>query len=274
MIRHDLDGHCLLIPQDEHARIAGELARRVGNAIFAPIEPQAVEAIAIHDRGWTLFDDPPRLDGRGLPMHFFDSPIELAVRAWNASIEAAAAVGPAATLLVSIHALHLSAHATGRRRDPPLDARDLFELNRLQQNEIERQETLRRQLGLRTDTPLRLGLARGGASPTDDLLNFNYRWLSAADRLSLVLCCSEHLFASIDDVHARPGGATIDLALSADDDEAIGLEPWPFATDEFAVSATARRVDNLPADPAGFEAAWRGAPVHALFWTLRRPDPS
>ena len=43
-----------------------------------------------------------------------------------------------------------------------------FEVNKFQHREVERQEQLRRQLGLRTDLPLTHGLAEPQASAEDD----------------------------------------------------------------------------------------------------------
>ncbi len=64
-------------------------------------------------------------------------------------------------LLVSLHVLNLSGFLGCR----VLTRREQFEMNQFQQGEFERQENLRRRLGLRTDIPLNFGLAPGKGRP-------------------------------------------------------------------------------------------------------------
>ena len=90
---------------------------------------------------------------------------------------------------------------------PPIHntRQEIFELNRFQQREIERQEALRRRLGLATDIPLRLGLAVSGGVASEEQLRRNHYVLQIADRISLALCCSEMPFDTIGGVTPRVG---------------------------------------------------------------------
>ncbi len=60
-----------------------------------------------------------------------------------------------------------------------------FELNKFQHREIERQERLRKELGMNTDRPLKFGLAFAGTDLKEDQLLFNFRLLQAMDMCSL-----------------------------------------------------------------------------------------
>jgi len=60
------------------------------------------------------------------------------------------------------------------------DARDLFDLNKFQHKQVEHQQALRKALDLRTDVPLRLGLAEPGTGAREDLLLFAYHLLNVS----------------------------------------------------------------------------------------------
>ncbi len=71
MIRRDVGNAYLLIAQDDHAKLAAELARHFGNQRFMwRPDPwrEVVDAVAMHDAGWPLHDDAPTLNLAGLPI--------------------------------------------------------------------------------------------------------------------------------------------------------------------------------------------------------------
>jgi hypothetical protein len=119
-------------------------------------------------------------------------------------------------------------------------ARELFELNKFQQNQIEVQETLRGRLGLRTDLPLQYGLALPGTSEAEDLLLFNYQLLKAMDRISLALLCSGQPFDSIDNVHPQPGQQPIQMRLECGNEWRLRIDPWPFDARQIEVEVKCR----------------------------------
>jgi hypothetical protein len=189
MIRRDAGDSYLLITQHDHALLSGELARRIGNAQFEKPAPweEVVEGIAHHDAGWPLHDDQPTTDADGLPLHVFKAPAALAVQVWSASVARAMNLGDYQGLLVSLHVLNLSALNVMAHSHNPTRP-DQFEINKFQHRQIEIQEELRGRLGLSNDVPRKLGLAKLGTSPADDQLLFNFRMLTAMDRVSLALC--------------------------------------------------------------------------------------
>ncbi len=278
MIRQQRDEDFVLITQDDHAHLAGRLAGHLGNADFAPPDPRdaTLLGISLHDSGWPLHDEVPTLDRKGLPLHVLESPMSIATRVWAASAERAAAADLYAGLLVSLHVMNLSAIAYRNDAAPHerMERRhDLFLLNQFQQDQIELQETLRRRLGLRTDLPLRLGLAKGGADAQEDRLAFNYNWLKLMDRLSLEACCGKPLFPTIDGVFPRPGGEPVEFRLDHPRAGHLVLTPWPFDVESIELSIRGRR---LPADPFKSESDFRlayAAAAEEAFSISIRPAP-
>jgi hypothetical protein len=265
MIRRKQGGEFLLIAQDDHARLSGWLAGHLGNARFAGPQPreETIRGIALHDCGWPLQDRAPTLNKQKLPLHVFETPLPLAVQVWSESARVAAEAGPWAGLLVSLHVFHLS--AMGQKQDvTPLERyenrQDLFLLNRFQQEQIELEEELRTKLEMRTDLPLRLGLAKLGVDPQEDLLRFNFRLLQAMDRISLDLACSEHVFAALETVHPRPGEPPIDIKIAHPAAGQMTLDPWPFDVDVLENEMPCKR---LPGGPYESEEAFREAYVAA-----------
>src|SRR4051794_751413 len=232
MIRHRQGNDFLLITQDDHARLAGEFARHFGNADFArPVRfEEVMRGVALHDCGWPVHDDAPTLNRNGEPVHVLESPMPIATKVWSESARRAVEVGPYEGLLVSLHVLNLSAIAQKHDATPHEryeNRHDLFLLNRFQQEQIELQENLRRQLGLAVGIPLWLGLAKPGTSEAEERLRFDFRVLQAMDRISLDLACREDLFPALEPVHAHPGAAEMQIKVGHPREGALTLATWP-----------------------------------------------
>ena len=235
MIRRHVHDEFWLIRQADHAAVAGELARHLGNAKFQRPErlDEWVHAVALHDAGWPLHDDRPILDSRRRPLDVFDAPPHVALPIWKASADAAERAGNFAGLLVSLHGLHLSAHlaakATPAERDDP---HAKFNLNKFQHAEFERQETLRPRLGLSNDRPLRLGLAEprseARADPAERSLLHAFRLLQAMDAISLALCCTAVPFPLLKPVFTSSDLRHAPLNVRRTRDGSVAVEPFPF----------------------------------------------
>ncbi len=91
-----------LISQPDHAALSGTLARYIDSPDFPRLDEEAIQAIALHDDGWTAFDDAPRLSGRR-PMSFLDVAAPDFLQAWRGSIERAERSSALAGLMVSEH---------------------------------------------------------------------------------------------------------------------------------------------------------------------------
>jgi hypothetical protein len=270
MIRRTTETHHLLITQHDHALFAGELARRLGNATFAAPAPYetTAEAVAHHDAGWPLHDDNPTLNKDNLPLHVFEVSAPLATQVWSASVARAMNLGDYQGLLVSLHVLGLS--AIGLAHLAQGSRADAFEINKFQHRQIEIQEDLRKRLGLRTDVPLHLGLAKLGASPADDQLLFDFRLLTAMDRVSLSLCTGKLLFPKMEDVHPRPGHPPLPIEVQMPDPSTMTLNPWPFDQQEMSFEVPARRVPKEPFPTLeAFQAAYLASTPEPLTLTVR-----
>lgn len=166
MIRRDINGGCVLIAQHDHSLLAGELARRLGNSLFAipsPFEP-VVLAVAEHDRGWAEADQRPELNAQGWPAHVFEGEILTAIGAWDSSVNQVLAKDKYAGLLVSLHCMALANLAAAREQNATdeIARQKAFKIRRFVHKQIELQEQLRCELAMRIDLPLRGGLAEEG----------------------------------------------------------------------------------------------------------------
>ena len=249
MIRHRQGSDFLLITQDDHAQLSGGFAALVGNGRFSPPSPrdETIRGAALHDRGWPLHDDNPTLTPKGEPLHVLESPMAIATRVWTESARRAhEEAGPYPGLLVSLHVFTLSASAKrddGTPHERAHTREELFLLNQFQQAQIEHQEDLRRQLGMRTDRPLRLGLyAKRGEDEQEDRLSCNYGWVKAMDAISLDLCCSEDLFPKLDWVQPRPGAEPVTIRVGHPGPGQLALNPWPFNVELIEREVPCRRV--------------------------------
>lgn len=261
MIRRDVSSQCFLITQNDHAILAGRLAERFGNDRFARPAPvdSVLAAVRLHDTGWPLHDDAPTLNAHQRPLDVFEISRPIGLKVWAASAERATAVDPYAGLLVSLHSLALSIYATSLH--PPgehehFDVAKLserFEVNKFQHREVERQEQLRRQLGLRTDLPLTHGLAAPHASPQDDALAFNFRMLQAMDLVSLCLCCTHPPAEKTQELFPRSGKTPLHLKLRRGARGELRIDPWPFDTQRIDLTVPFRRLpDRAYRDVADF----------------------
>jgi hypothetical protein len=229
MIRREEQGSFLLITQHDHALISGELAEHFGNELFAAPQPrkEAVRGVALHDCGWPLHDDEPTINPDGLPLHVFETSREIALKVWTASVERATTVDPYAGLLVSLHVLNLSVFASTLPQFSGENPPERFAMIKFQQKEIERQEKLRMQLGLRTDRPGHHKLPHDVTQKKEDLLTFNFRMLQAMDVISLAACCTTPPTSQTQDIIPQPGGAPQRLSLARNGNDVI-VDPWPF----------------------------------------------
>lgn len=248
MIRREEQGDFLLITQHDHALLSGELAEVFGNERFAAPQPRdaAIMGIRLHDCGWPLHDDEPTLNPDGKPLDVFESTPQIGLKVWTASVDRAAQRDPYAGLLVSLHVLSLSVFATTQtgfmhEKWDVDDASDKFAVTRFQHREIERQEKLRMQLGLRTERPTHHKQPADTVQKKEDQLTFNFRLLQAMDMISLAACCTEPPGAQTQDVLEQPGGSKLKLALAREGND-VTVAPWPFSVDAIELQIPVTRI--------------------------------
>lgn len=222
-----------LIAQDDHARLAGQLAGAFGNGYYAPPcqGEKTVLGVAMHDAGWPLHDDAPELNDQGLPSDVFETPVERGTAVWEASAARAEAADPYAGLLVSIHVQRLASRFD--REPTALSNRERFWLIRFRNDQAQRQMRLRKALGLAVDRPLDHGLALAGdATAAADLgeqrLAHDVRILQAMDLLSLCICCTDPPASEIAPLTISPGGPSRPLRIERRGPSATFVGLWPF----------------------------------------------
>ena len=247
MIRRRSGDEFWLITQRDHAHLSGQLAEQIGNRNFSrPCRNEkSIAAIAHHDDGWPDHDHQPTLNEAGQPLDVFESPRAISHHVWLESSNRAMAIDPYVGLLVTLHQFHLSAMTVSAQPQGefgPEQLRRQFETNKFQHTMIERIESLRRQLGLATDRPQRLGLADGWTTPAEDELRFDFRLLQALDGLSLCACCTRPPRPKIGPLHERPGKAEIHLIVDRPESDRLTVSPWPFAPKKIIVQIPYRAV--------------------------------
>lgn len=282
MIRRTEGDFFLLIAQNDHALLAGQLAEQFGNQRFSrpePFEP-AIKGVKLHDCGWPLHDDEPTINPQGFPLDVFETPREIALRVWTASVERAAQQDAYAALLVSLHVLSLSVLATnpparleeaqGAREKWNLDSpAEQFAVVKFQQKELERQEQLRLALGLRTEKKNLHRTPMEAAQKREDGLVFNLRMLQAMDVISLAACCTQPPTGRTQEVLASPGGARMRLDLRRQGND-VQVDPWPFGVDAIELKIPCRRVPATTyAIDDALRQAVRSAPAETIISQIR-----
>jgi len=262
----------VLIPQEEAARIAGQLARQLGGEIEKPANIEAmVRAAAMSQRGWAEFDDFLAVDARGLPAEAEDAPRLEQIAAWEQTtrlaweeteqaewvwagqaaggsvipLEADTCARRAASFL-SILALQWLAHPALHRGE---SRRENFAFNQLQHLELERLEKVRELLGLREDVPTRHGLPEAGADlPYAQLTRAERELVREVRLLEVVLetareACGHTVVQRPLGVAARRWEAPETLVRCQwRKDERLVMSPWLFESEGMTLEFSARCV--------------------------------
>ena len=180
------DGGLLLVAQEAHAHLAGDLAARLPAGRYP--RSALVAAARQHDNGWREADADPTRDDRGRPRTFYDVPPDVYESVWRRGIVRAVAVDPLVGLLVGLHGARFfgaSPHAAVRA---------------LHEEERDRQDRVLADLGL------------GGSwqdLPPPILAASD--WIAFLDRVSLLVCgeLPDELDTDVDRVlHRTPGAGT------------------------------------------------------------------
>jgi hypothetical protein len=274
MIRRQ-DGHdLLLITQHDHAQIAGQLAESFGNNTFPPPIPRdpALLGIALHDSGWPLHDDEATLNGNHLPLDVFETPRAIAFAVWTASVETATKADPYAGLLVSLHVLSLSVMATDRANPDSHfdleDPQDRFAIVKFQQRELERQENLRAQLGLRSEKSAHHTVAKTPRQESEDQLQYNFALLQIMDQLSLAACCTTSPLETTRDL-PLPDSSKQKFTVTRQAND-LAINPWPFAVPELELLIPASRIPSRPyKTDAEFRSVLKQAPSEIITCRVR-----
>jgi hypothetical protein len=265
MIRIETDAGWTLIEHREHARLAGHLAARWGNAEFAAPEPRAdiLEAVARHDDAWAGRDAGPKLTREGRPGAFSEELVGkysafeeidladyLAVRGQAA--ETVAADNPFAAIIISMHTVDLLTRQADLSR---LGAAD----RALHKAFIDRQLTRQREL------IAQVGGRLGPEAVAPERFQRAFEFLQACDSLSLAVCVRFPGPLTLQHRHPRRDGTLTSIVCTPLGGDAYRIAPFPFETDALLLHVPCRAVPvKAFRDEAAFCSAYFATPVSRL----------
>jgi len=216
----------ILVPQIEHARLAGGLADSWIDDALRAIEPsdELIKAVGHHDDGWADWDASPDVDpASGRPLSFVELPLASSIDIWRRSIYLACSRGYLAAHVVSAHFTALLQKSSPRWS---LDPRQ-FQISREFLNEqSEHRETWFVQW-LRPNPVVR----------TRPMVDLALAYLQMFDALSLWLCAAPR---SLSQEFATPAGYK--LSIEPLGENRFTARPWPFRVPRWTWNLNARRI--------------------------------
>jgi hypothetical protein len=267
MLRVETETGWWLVTHPDHARLAGAIATRWGNSLFAPPEPRdrVLLGIHTHDDCWAHRDAHPSITKQGKPSAFsvelvgqhsafeeIDLEDYLAVR--ECAVTAVAGQDAFAALLVSMHTCNLLTARTDRSTIAPAQVPllDAF---------LKRQRVLQQSLrtAVRADPQLT-------ADETGDT-NFQdgFRLLQATDNLSLLGCVGYTAPATLLHPLRLRNGCQSEVAVTPLGDRRFRLAPYPLDAEEVRIPFPARFIPGKQfASSAELEAGFTAAKVQEL----------
>jgi hypothetical protein len=257
MIRRDDRGDWLIIPQIEHARLAGELALAWGNERVRSLAdfPKLLWGVAHHDDGWREWDEAPRLKPEtGFPRNFMEMRMRDSTAIWTKSI-AICSADPLAGIAVSRHFCYLSRQVQSSGH---ADADDLAAIDQF----------LDEQAGIEPTLSNRARSQDVGTRSHDDfekLCDFGFRTVRFFDSVSLWLCCSQQQQPAL---LTAPLGEAVRLIPQGSG--LIAIDPYPLGVDSLVLEAPVRRLAaRRYGSDAKLQVSLQTAPVETLAWTIR-----
>jgi hypothetical protein len=281
-------GGLRLVTQYEHGALAGELAERWGNDRFAtpatPFDAALTIAAAHHDDGWRELDDlPAHNPDAGRPAHFLELPLERTVPPYGRGVDSVYARDLLAGALVQAHWTGLYSGRWGLQSSGGPVPHPLAE-EVVAKGEPRRQAALREAWGF-----------EGLRSEFEANAWHAYEVLQALDVTSLALSLLDPtvpsdpavepplLTTSLFPVEQPPGGRILpsvptaplgehlDLRFWVPEPGVATIDPWPFSEPSFAVTLPSRRLPGEHLSEEESRAAYQGASVAPIRWTLAAP---
>jgi Protein of unknown function (DUF3891) len=256
------DGTLTVVSQVDHQTQCGILARAWGNEEFARTRAfdDLITVAEIHDEGWRIWEEHPRVTATGRPIDFPDLPRDEHIPLYERGIRAAVAAGPRVGLVVSMHGQGLYEKRLGLDgTPPPRETRPQAE-----QAFLARQDDLQMHLLAQLTEPDVAAWAWAG-----------FRLLQSWDTLSLYLTWRGLLRGATWTLPRVPryvGDDGVEVQLRPAGREICVVDPWPFGDDIVVAPVAVRRIpdrtyvdDNDLADELSRQ-PWDEWP----FW-LRRP---
>jgi Protein of unknown function (DUF3891) len=228
MIRREDKDNWVLITQDDHSRLAGEIMEYWGNERFSGPEPreEVLFAVREHDSGWKEWDAFPKVDPEsGYPANFAEMDTKDQSEIWKRCFMANAQEHPYASSLTALHFAKFNQHNIDKY---PLDKYSLLLKKEIRQFVADK-------LGIEfTDSP---------QAEIQADVKVNLKLLQIGDIVSLTLC---HGWRSIEiaDVPLDYTGNSIILKMEAPDGLNYTVTPYPFSKPQLNFSIACRRLGS------------------------------
>ncbi len=256
------DRGVLLIGQQSHAWISGQLARAWGNERFGAVQPHEEVCLSAeqHDIGMSWWDlAPTRNPDTGLPHSFIEMPLEVHLALWSEGPRRLVSQSRYAALLASMHGSRL------------YEMRDLNALAAPRADAVREFLAGQREFQQQLLSSLRADSATSGAA-APDVVARNSQLLWTWDFMSLAIClgwapCSAGAVPTAD-----PDAPT-DLELGAGTERhQVLVDPWPFQRAQVTVRAEGRRLTGRFDTDEALAAALRAAQWETVDFALAPPS--
>jgi len=256
----------VLVDQNEHGRLAGEMCGHWGNERFAaPARPESARvAAAMHDEGWREADAAPLFnDEESRPLHFLEINMLDHVPLYGRGVERVYELDPYAGLLVSMHWTGLYRSRWGMQTGAVGFKPGATAVEKLQDETVDHEE--RRWIAVKR------GLMRESRrSEFEAGLWHDYDLLQCFDLLSLYVSLIDlsradgvapQLVATglrsidqpagpriVESIPPQIVGDRVELLLTPVADNVVTVEPYPFDTDSIDLSLAARAIPDRSYD--------------------------
>lgn len=253
MIRRPYDDGYVLITQNTHAWLSGQLALHWGNDNVSRPEPFETVLIGtiLHDIAWMEKDADPLLNPKNQPHDFLEAEVDDFDAMYERGVHEVHQVDPYAALLVNRHLQTIYGMRVALKRDPIERLQPL--LNRLKDLEESTLESL-------TTHPLYSKYI------DDATLDHNYRILRTCDLLSLYIY-NAFPAGTAQDVPIRYGEPYQDVVCEMLDEDTMRVSPGLFDQPELTIYLQARFIPEKSFDSMD---DYREAYEKADFITLKK----
>ncbi len=257
MIRREDKEGWVLIAQDDHSRLAGEIMEYWGNERFSGPEPreEVLFAVREHDSGWKGWDAFPKIDHEsGYPANFAEMDTRDQSEIWERCFRVNADDHPYASSLTALHFARFN-QLTLDKDPEDVSARRL---------KIELEQFIADKLGIELN-----GFSLD-EMPRD--IKVNLKLLQIGDIVSLTLC---HGWRSVEiaDAPLDYAGNNITLKMESPDGLNYTVTPYPFSEPQLNFSIACRRlVSTSFADDTEYRDALEDAQQERLYFKVSKKD--
>jgi hypothetical protein len=228
MIRRDKNGGWILIKQNDHALLSGQVMTHWGNTSFARPDPyeEVLFAIKQHDSGWKYWDSEPKMNPEnGYPANFTEmSPYDQSV-IWSKCYRSHSAEHSYASALIALHFSKFN--RSNLKKDP-----DNLQLKLLQ---FDMKDFISKELNFY--------ISDAGSGEIPEQIRVNLKLLQIGDIISLTLC---HGWRSIEITQAPVdyNGSETTLKMESDDGLNYIISPYPFNRELLEFHIVCRGLDK------------------------------